>query len=149
MIDASSLHAWGVTAAQARVAADTLLVLHGAFIVWAVAGGLAVAHRPWLAVLHLPALAWAVWIAASGGYCPLTPLEWALREHAGQGGHAGGWIDRYLVSWIYPEGLTRGLQIGMAAGVGVLNAVLYGRLIRRRVLSARRSTGASTPRSRR
>lgn len=147
MIDAASLQAWGITAGQARVAADALLVLHAAFIAWAVGGALAVTRRPWLAAVHLPALAWAVWISASGGLCPLTPWEWALREHAGQGGHAGGWIEHHLVRWIYPDGLTRGMQLAMGAGVLLLNAVLYARLLRRRCgLSGSPPAGGSTPR---
>ena len=63
--------------------ADAVLVLHGLFIAWALFGGFVVLRWPWLAVLHLPALAWGLWIEASGGLCPLTPLENSLRRAAG------------------------------------------------------------------
>ena len=42
-----------------RVAADAVLVLHFAFIAFALLGGLLVWRWPRLAWLHLPAAAWA------------------------------------------------------------------------------------------
>ena len=48
------------------ILADALLVLHGLFIAWVAIGGLAVCFRPRLAWLHLPALAWGVWIEGIG-----------------------------------------------------------------------------------
>jgi hypothetical protein len=128
---------------QARWAADTLLVVHGLFIVWVVVGGVVVLRWPRAMGLHLPTVAWAVWISVSGGICPLTPWEWQLRERAGQGGFEGGFIEHYLVASIYPEGLTRAMQFGLAAFVLAVNALAYGlgwRRWRRR---------GSTPRSRR
>lgn len=118
-------------------AADAVLVLHGLFIVWVVAGGLAVLRWPGLAAAHLPAALWGVWIEWSGGICPLTPLENRLRVAAGQLGHEGSFIERYLTSAIYPDGLTRGMQFALGAVVLLLNAALYGLLIRR-VLRQRR-----------
>lgn len=112
--------------------ADAVLVLHGLFIVWAALGALAVWRWPKLAFAHLPALAWAVWIEASGGVCPLTPLENSLRRAAGQTGYSGGFIDHYLGSIIYPEGLTRQAQWLIAGALAVVNLVIYTLIIRRR-----------------
>lgn len=112
--------------------ADALLVVHGLFIAWVVLGGLAVWWRPWLAVLHLPAAAWGVWIEWSGGLCPLTPLEWRLRTAAGQQGHGGGWIEHHLGGLIYPEGLTREVQWVLGALVLAINGAVYGALLWRR-----------------
>jgi hypothetical protein len=109
--------------------ADALLIVHGSFIAWAVLGAFAVLRWPGLAWLHLPALAWAVWISATAGICPLTAWEWALRERAGQGGFGGGFIEHYLVRWIYPEGLTPSHQAWMALGLATLNALVYARII--------------------
>jgi Protein of Unknown function (DUF2784) len=106
--------------------ADAVLLLHGLFIVWVVFGGLAVIARPLFAWLHLPAVAWAVWISWSGSYCPLTPLEQSLRRAAGQAGYEGGFIEHYLGALIYPEGLTASLQIAYGAVVLVINLALYG-----------------------
>lgn len=113
------------------VLADGVLVLHGLFIVWAAVGALAVWRWPRLALLHLPALAWAVWIEASGGVCPLTPLENSLRRAAGQAGYSGGFIDHYLGGVIYPAGLTRQTQWLVAGALLLINLVVYGLMIRR------------------
>lgn len=118
--------------------ADAVLVVHGLFIAWALLGGFLVWRRHWLAVLHLPALAWGLWIEASGGICPLTPLENSLRRAAGESGYSGGFIEHYLGGIIYPAGLTRDAQ-WLAAGVlGLINVVAYGLLVRRVVRGRRR-----------
>jgi Protein of Unknown function (DUF2784) len=111
--------------------ADAVLVLHGLFIVWVVFGGLAVIARPLLAWLHVPAVAWAVWVSWSGSYCPLTPLEQSLRRTAGQAGYEGGFIEHYVGALIYPEGLTANLQMLYGAIVLVINLALYAVAITR------------------
>ena len=85
------------------ILADGVLVLHGAFIAWATLGALAVWRWPGLLWLHLPALAWGVWIEASAGLCPLTPLEMALRHRAGQETYAGSFIEHWLSRLLYWE----------------------------------------------
>jgi Protein of Unknown function (DUF2784) len=117
---------------NSRLLADAVLVLHGLFIVFAVLGGLAAVRRPWLAWLHLPAATWAAWVTMSGSTCPLTPLENALRRSAGQAGYPGGFVDHYLVAWIYPDGLTRPVQTALGIGVLALNLALYAFVIARR-----------------
>ena len=109
----------------AGVLADAVLVVHGLFIVWAALGAVAVWRWPKLALLHLPALAWAVWIEVSGGICPLTPLENSLRRAAGQTGYSGGFIDHYVGGAIYPDGLTRQTQWVIAGVMLTINVVLY------------------------
>ena len=111
--------------------ADAVLVVHGLFIVWAALGAVAVWRWPKLALLHLPALAWAVWIELSGGICPLTPLENSLRRAAGQTGYSGGFIDHYVGGAIYPDGLTRETQWVIAGVLLTINAALYGLMIAR------------------
>lgn len=109
----------------ARWLADAVVWMHLGFVVWVVAGGLTALVRPWMAVLHLPAAAWGVWIEWSGGLCPLTPLENALRRRAGEGGYDGGFVDHYLIPLIYPDGLTRELQWVLGAGVLLVNLAVY------------------------
>lgn len=108
------------------LAADAVLVLHLLFIVLVAGGGLLVLRRLRWAWLHLPALAWGLWISVSHGLCPLTPLENALRRRAGEAGYDGGFVDHYVAALVYPEGLTAAHQLGIAAFLAVLNAVLYG-----------------------
>lgn len=122
-----------------RLAADLVLIVHGLFIVWVMVGGLAVLWRGWLAALHLPAVAWAVWISWSGNYCPLTPLEQSLRRAAGQAGYEGGFIEHYLTAAIYPAGLTVHLQILFGLAVLAINVGVYALWWRRR----RRQAGAA------
>ena len=119
------------------ILADAVLVLHGAFIVWATCGALALWRWPRLVWAHLPALAWGLWIEASAGICPLTPLENALRRRAGQQGYAGSFVDHYLGALIYPQGLTPAAQGRIALALALINLLLYGLLMRRR-LRARR-----------
>lgn len=114
-----------------RLAADAVLVIHLAFIVWAVLGGLAVLWRRWMLWAHLPALGWGIWIELSHGICPLTPLENYFRDRAGQAGYDGGFIDHYLVSLIYPAGLTPAHQFGLALALVLINVVIYGFVWRR------------------
>ena len=117
----------------AAIAANAVLLLHLAFIVFAALGALLVVWRARWAWLHLPALAWAVWIEVTHGICPLTPLENSLRRAAGESGYAGGFIDHYLMPLIYPAGLTPAHQNAIAVTLAVANLLLYGfALLRRR-----------------
>lgn len=110
----------------AALAADAVLVFHGLFIAFAVAGAVLLWRWPRLAWLHVPAVAWAATIEFSGTICPLTPLENSLRAAAGQQGYAGGFVEHYLLPLIYPAGLTRETQALLGVGVVLLNAGLYG-----------------------
>ena len=116
----------------ARAAADAVLLLHAAFVAFVVAGGLAVVRRPRLAWLHLPAAAWGAGISFAGAVCPLTPLENALRLAAGEAGYQGGFVERYLLRALYPEGLTREVQVALGVGVVAVNLVAYAWVLRRR-----------------
>ena len=111
--------------------ADLTVLLHAAFILFAVFGGLLAVRWPRIAWLHLPAVAWAAFIEFSGRICPLTPLENHYRELAGESGYTGGFIEHYILPVIYPAGLTRNIQLGLGLGVLVVNIVAYGIVIRR------------------
>lgn len=114
-----------------RLAADAVVVAHGAFILFAVLGGLLALRRRWLALLHLPAVAWALFIEATGQVCPLTPLEVSLRVAAGDAGYDGGFVEHYLIPIIYPAGLTRDVQFILAAFVLAVNLAVYALVLRR------------------
>jgi hypothetical protein len=115
-----------------RVLADLVLLLHLTFIIFVVAGGLLAIRWRWAPVIHLPAAAWGVFIEVSGGVCPLTPLENALRQAAGSSGYTGSFIEHYLVPLIYPELLSDSVQLVLAAIVVVCNALVYLAVFRRR-----------------
>ncbi|AVR89384.1 DUF2784 domain-containing protein [Thauera aromatica] len=120
-----------------RLAADSVLLLHLAFIAFVLAGGLLALRWRWAPLLHLPAAAWGVFIELSGRICPLTPLENLLRARAGEVGYAGGFVEHYLLALIYPEGITQGVQ-GVLAGIVLgVNAGVYAWVWRRRSRSRR------------
>lgn len=108
-----------------RLAADAVLLLHLAFILFVVLGGILVMRRRWITFLHLPAAAWGFFIEISGGICPLTYLENHLRRAAGQAGYNTGFIEHYLLPVIYPQGLTAGIQYLLAGVVLLTNAIIY------------------------
>jgi len=114
------------------LAADAVLLLHLAFVVFVLFGGALVLRQPRLAWLHLPAVAWGVIVEATGWICPLTPLENALRRSGGDGGYAGDFVAHYVGAVLYPEGLTRPTQMLFALAVVGINVFFYALLLRRR-----------------
>ena len=114
-----------------RLAADAVVLLHVAFIVFVVLGGLLALRRPWVAILHLPAAVWAVLIESFGWICPLTPLEVELRIAGGEAGYQGGFVDRYIVPLVYPATLTQPVQWALAVFVFLVNVAIYGAVLSR------------------
>lgn len=112
--------------------ADGVLLIHLAFVLFVVAGGLLVLRWRWLIWLHVPAVLWGAYVEFSGRICPLTPLEVWLRETSGEVGYEGGFIEHYVTAWLYPDGLTQQVQIGLGIFVIVLNLIVYGLIFRRR-----------------
>ena len=115
-----------------RLAADAVLLLHLGFILFVLLGGLLALRWRRAPLLHLPAVAWGVYIELSGGLCPLTPLENRLRIAAGEAGYTGGFIEHYLLTLIYPAGLTPQIQYVLAAVVVGVNGLAYAWVWRRR-----------------
>lgn len=113
------------------VLANVVLIVHGLFVAFVALGGLLVLRTPRLAWLHLPALAWGAAVVAMGWICPLTPLENTLRHLAGQQGYSGGFIEHYVTFVIYPNGLTRGIQMLLAALLVIGNVAVYIIVLRR------------------
>jgi len=123
----------------AGLLADGVLVFHLAFIVFVMLGGLLVLRWKWLAWLHVPAVLWGIYIELSGRICPLTPLENSLRQAAGEAGYTGGFIEHYITAVIYPDGLSRGIQMVLASTVFLVNGLVYWRLLARRHAPFKRS----------
>lgn len=132
-----------------RLAADALVLLHGLWLAFVVLGALLALRWPRILWAHAPAVAWGAIVEFMGWICPLTPWENRLRRMGGEAGYAGGFIERYVTAVIYPEGLTREIQIALGVGVLVLNAALYAWVLGRRRSAARASDaeepGSHTP----
>ncbi len=118
-----------------RVLADAVLLVHLGFILFVVFGALLVLRWPRLLPVHLAAAAWGIGIELLGAICPLTHVENRMRQLAGESGFSGGFVDHYLLPLIYPGEMTRGLQYGLAAGVLIVNVVLYAWILRRRTVT--------------
>lgn len=111
-------------------AAALVALLHFAFILFVVLGGLLVVRWPRMMWIHLPAAVWGVLIEAAGWYCPLTRVENALLQRAGREGYSGGFVAHYIFALIYPNGLTRGIEIALGAVVLAINAAVYIRVFK-------------------
>jgi Protein of Unknown function (DUF2784) len=113
-----------------RFLADVVLVAHAGFVVFVVLGGLLVLRWRRVLWLHLPAALWGMLIEIAGWTCPLTPLENELRHRGGQAGYSGGFVERYIVSILYPHELTRTTQIVLGIFVLGINLVIYWQVFR-------------------
>jgi hypothetical protein len=122
-----------------RIAADAVLLLHFAFVLFVVLGGALLLRWPNLAWVHLPAVVWAMLVELNGWICPLTPLEVALRRASGEAGYAGDFLEHYIVALLYPEGLTRAMQIGFGVAVVAINVAFYAAAL----LRSRRHRGSA------
>ena len=127
--------------------ADAVVLVHVLFVAFVVAGGLVVLYRRGLAWLHLPAVAWGVFVELTGRICPLTPLENALRQRGGGVTYEASFIEHYVVPVLYPVGLTRELQWLFAAAVLLINGAVYAVVLARgrKAAGRRRSIGDSRP----
>ena len=116
----------------AHALATIVVVVHVAFVIFVVVGGALALRWPKVAVVHLPAVAWAVYIEWSGAICPLTPLENALRTAAGLEAYAGDFVAKYVFPLLYPDGLTRRAQAVIGFVVLAVNLLAYSLLRKRR-----------------
>jgi hypothetical protein len=78
--------------------------------------------------VHVPVVLWGAAIEFIGFVCPLTPLEVWLRKRGGEAGFEGDFIDHYITALLYPDGLTRGLQILLGVLALAPNVAIYGYL---------------------
>lgn len=108
--------------------ADMVVLVHVAFVLFVVLGGVAALRWPRLAWLHIPAALWGIMIEFGGGICPLTDLENLLRSMEGGTGYVVSFIEHYLEPILYPLGLTRRTQLVFGLSALIINMVVYARL---------------------
>jgi hypothetical protein len=114
------------------ILADIVVLVHAAFVFFAVFGGFLVLRWRRLAWLHIPAVLWAALVEMAGWICPLTPLENLLRHRAGKVIYHSDFIEHYLMPVLYPAALTRELQMALGLAVLFINVSVYVWLWRRR-----------------
>ena len=124
--------------------ADLALIVHLAFVVFVLCGGLLVLRWRRIAWLHLPAVVWGALVEFSGWICPLTPLENWLREQGGETAYHSDFIAQYLLPVLYPGDLTRDLQLLLGTGVVILNTAVYWCLWRIQAREASRNRYGSS-----
>lgn len=115
-----------------RLGADFVVAVHFAFVLFAVLGGFLVLRwRRW-AWVHIAAVLWAALIEFADWMCPLTFLEDWFRERGGDTMPSSDFVGHYVLPVLYPDQMTRQLQIALGLLVLVLNAAIYAWLLRRR-----------------
>ena len=122
-----------------RLLADVTVVLHLAFVLFVVCGGLLALRKRAIAWAHVPAAAWGAWIEFAGWICPLTPLENWFREKGGATAYSSSFVERYIIPTLYPDALSRELQWALGALVVTINLLIYLYIFARH---ARASTNA-------
>ncbi len=108
-----------------QAAADLVVLLHLAFIIFVVVGGALALRWRWMPWVHLPAVLWGALLELCGWMCPLTPLENWLRGVSGGSAYAGGFVEHYVLAILYPAALSRQVQVALGVLVCLINAAIY------------------------
>ena len=113
------------------VLADLIVVVHVAFILFVLFGGVLAFRWRWMPWAHLPAVIWGTAVELFGWVCPLTSVENQLRRTGGGPGYSMSFVERYVVPLVYPADLTREFQLFLGFVVVAVNAVVYLLVFRR------------------
>ena len=94
-----------------KLAADFVVVLHAAYVLFVIFGQLAIligilcrwawVRNTWFRWLHLAAISIVVVESLLGIVCPLTTLEGWLRSRAGQTGYRGDFVGHWVHELLY------------------------------------------------
>ena len=113
-----------------RLFADVTVLLHVAFVLLVVLGGLLAAATA-LGGLGTPdRRGLGAWVELASWVCPLTPLENWLRTRGGDTAYTSSFIEHYLMPLLYPAFLSRETQYTPGAVVLLVNAVIDAALLR-------------------
>ena len=111
-----------------RLMADLVLLFHFAFVLFAVFGAFLLLVDPFWAWVHVPAVLWSAVVNLASWTCPLTPLENTFRDRSGAA-YQGGFIEHYVGSMVYPQGMPRRMELIAGVSITIWNAVLYAALV--------------------
>ena len=105
--------------------ANLTLIIHLIFILFVIFGGLLFFIFSKIIYIHFPALLWGIYIELTNTICPLTYLENWFLYHAELNTYSNSFINNYLFSIIYPEGLTTDIQTYIGITLIVINILIY------------------------
>ena len=112
-----------------ELAADLTLIVHFAFIIFVVFGGILFLISTKIIYVHVPALIWGIYIELTHSVCPLTYLENWFLQKVNLSIYSEGFIQNYLVPIVYPTNLTDDLQTYIAIVLIIANMIMYGLII--------------------
>jgi hypothetical protein len=116
-----------------RLLSDFIVIAHFLYILFVITGALIALRWKKIIWLHIPAVIWGATVEYTGWICPLTPWENRFRMLAGEEVYHGDFIGNYILPVIYPEEVTRNIQIVLGTIVIIVNIMLYGIIINRSV----------------
>ena len=107
------------------IAANLTLIIHFIFIIFVVFGALLFLISKKIVFIHFPFLIWGCYVEFTNSICPLTYLEnWFLLK-ANLTTYSQGFIQNYLIPIVYPENLTKDLQIYLGILLLLINMFFY------------------------
>jgi hypothetical protein len=127
-----------------QAAADAVVVLHLAYLLFVAIGGFLAWRWRWVIVPHVLAVLWSVSLLVVGLDCPLTHLQRHYEALAGDVPDRRGFVDRYLEGVLYPERFTTALRVlmGVLVVIGWVGFAVQAR--RRRAVHPSTDERAST-----
>lgn len=111
--------------------ADFIVIVHLCFILFVILGGLLLLKWKWFVWLHIPAAIWGMLLEFFGWVCPLTILENQFRKNTDGEVYLNGFVEQYIIPLIYPEELTRDIQIILGIAVILINLFIYYLVIKK------------------
>jgi hypothetical protein len=114
--------------ARYRTLAGIVFVAHFGFVLFVVAGALAVLWMPRLAWLHIPCMLYGAGIEFIGGTCPLTRLENRFRLLAGEPDYGNSFLGHYIGGSVDPAKWAR-IEPWLGGALLAGNVAIYGFLL--------------------
>ena len=121
-----------MTSVLAGELAGAVAVVHLLAVALLLSGALLALRWPRLLPVHLVVAGAILAVNLAGADCPLTDLEQALRDAAGEAPYSGGFISHYLIEPWHPAGITPGVSLGIYAAALTPNLLGAALLVARR-----------------
>ncbi len=116
-----------------QILTELTIIFHLLFILFVIVGGFFANRKPWLMIIHLCSVAWAVFAEVSPGViCPLTQLENHFALLSGLSTYQEDFVSRYLIPVIYQENVPVKIQYLLVVAVICINLIAYKVLWKRR-----------------